>query len=83
MTNKFDGFTIYAIHKDGAAPLINCNPKTLNKESWLTKMGDKNIKKETKKPKKTDKATSPSLISPSQRPIAVQPELIKKEKKNK
>lgn len=46
-------------------------------------MGDKNIKKETKKPKKNDKKASASVVAPSQRPIMVQPMLIKKEKKIK
>lgn len=46
-------------------------------------MGDKNIKKETKKPKKSDKKPSASISSTVLRPVAAQPELIKKEKKNK
>lgn len=43
-------------------------------------MADKNIKKETKKMKKSDK--KPSVPS-APRPIMVQPELIKKEKKSR
>lgn len=43
-------------------------------------MGDKNIKKETKKKKKSDKKPSATLISSVLEPVAVQPELIKKEK---
>ncbi|MEG1862897.1 MAG: hypothetical protein RR198_04750 [Oscillospiraceae bacterium] len=46
-------------------------------------MGDKNIKKEAKKPKKTDKKASTVLSSAAERPVVVQPELIKKEKKVK
>ncbi|MEG0306019.1 MAG: hypothetical protein RR576_10455 [Oscillospiraceae bacterium] len=46
-------------------------------------MGDRNIKKETKKPKKSDKKATATLSSSTPRPIAVQPELIKKEKKLK
>lgn len=46
-------------------------------------MGDRNIKKETKKPKKSDKVASASITSSTARPIAPQPELIKKEKKKK
>ena len=42
-------------------------------------MGDKNIKKETKKKKKTDIKIPVLSITP--RAVAVQPELIKKEKK--
>lgn len=44
-------------------------------------MGDKNIKKETKKPKKSDKAAAVAFSSSSARPVPMQPELIKKEKK--
>ena len=47
------------------------------------KMGDKSIKKETKKPKKSDKKPSTTLASSVLRPVATQPELIKKEKKHK
>ncbi|MEG1835370.1 MAG: hypothetical protein RR914_06800 [Oscillospiraceae bacterium] len=43
-------------------------------------MGDRNIKKETKKPKKSSKTSSSFSVD---RPVAVQPELIKKEKKSK
>lgn len=43
-------------------------------------MGDKNIKKETKKPKKS--AISSAAPSAS-RPVMMQPELIKKDKKLK
>lgn len=43
-------------------------------------MADRNIKKETKKPKKSDK--KPAALS-SDRPVMMQPELIKKEKKYK
>lgn len=46
-------------------------------------MADKNIKKEAKKPKKTDKKVAAPMLSSTPRPIMVQPELIKKEKKNK
>lgn len=46
-------------------------------------MGDKNIKKETKKPKKSDKKATASAMSGVPRPVAVQPELIKKERKKK
>ncbi|MEG0304788.1 MAG: hypothetical protein RR764_10210 [Oscillospiraceae bacterium] len=46
-------------------------------------MGDRNIKKETKKPKKSDKKPSSASVSTTPRPIAVQPVLIKKEKKIK
>lgn len=46
-------------------------------------MGDRNIKKETKKPKKSDKKTSDTLVSSTPKPIITQPELIKKEKKQK
>lgn len=45
-------------------------------------MADKNIRKETKKKKKADKSTSTTTYS-APRPAIVQPELIKKEKKNK
>ncbi|MEG2396416.1 MAG: hypothetical protein RSB11_05205 [Oscillospiraceae bacterium] len=44
-------------------------------------MGDRNIKKEAKKPKKSSKTSSSSFSV--DRPVAVQPELIKKEKKSK
>ncbi|MEG0833670.1 MAG: hypothetical protein RR058_05485 [Oscillospiraceae bacterium] len=46
-------------------------------------MGDKSIKKEVKKMKKSDKKPSISSTSPISRPAAVQPELVKKEKKFK
>lgn len=45
-------------------------------------MGDRNIKKETKKPKKTDKK-APAFTATTDRPVVVQPELIKKPKKIK
>jgi len=44
-------------------------------------MGDRNIKKEVKKPKKS--AIKTPTISTTIRPAAVQPELIRKEKKTK
>ncbi len=46
-------------------------------------MADKNIKKETKKPKKSDKKPSVTFASSTPRPVAPQPELIKKVKKGK
>ncbi|MEG2435851.1 MAG: hypothetical protein RSB47_05920 [Ruthenibacterium sp.] len=45
-------------------------------------MGDRNIKKEAKKPKKSDK--NATVFTPTaERPVVVQPELIKKAKKIK
>lgn len=46
-------------------------------------MADRNIRKETKKPKKSDKQPTASTMSSTPRPVMTQPELIKKEKKNK
>jgi len=46
-------------------------------------MGDKNIKKEVKKMKKSDIKPSATSVSSALRPVATQPELIKKEKKRK
>ncbi|MEG1926147.1 MAG: hypothetical protein RR415_10425 [Ruthenibacterium sp.] len=46
-------------------------------------MGDRNIKKETKKPKKSDKNSTATFTSVTERPVIVQPELIKKAKKIK
>ncbi|MEG1875310.1 MAG: hypothetical protein RR022_03575 [Angelakisella sp.] len=46
-------------------------------------MADRNIKKETKKPKKSDKKSSDTIASSTPRPVVMQPELIKKEKKFK
>lgn len=46
-------------------------------------MADKNIKKEAKKPKKSDKLQSSAASSFAPRPVVVQPQLIKKEKKIK
>jgi hypothetical protein len=43
-------------------------------------MANKNIRKEIKKPKKSAKAPSASAVA---KPIMIQPELIKKEKKPK
>ncbi|MEG1971674.1 MAG: hypothetical protein RR315_00845 [Oscillospiraceae bacterium] len=45
-------------------------------------MGEKNIKKEVKKPKKSDKKSSTPDFA-VERPVVVQPTLIKKEKKTK
>ena len=47
------------------------------------KIGDKSIKKETKKKKKSDIKPSATLVSSALRPVATQPELIKKVKKHK
>ncbi|MEG0912782.1 MAG: hypothetical protein RSA97_08130 [Oscillospiraceae bacterium] len=46
-------------------------------------MGDRNIKKEAKKMKKSDKKTADTSAVTTPRPVMVQPELIKKEKKQK
>ncbi|MEG1743204.1 MAG: hypothetical protein RR246_03460 [Clostridia bacterium] len=46
-------------------------------------MGDKSIKKETKQPKKSSKKSSAASTSSVLKPVASQPELIKKERKIK
>ncbi|MEG2073359.1 MAG: hypothetical protein RRY54_01190 [Angelakisella sp.] len=46
-------------------------------------MADRNIKKETKKPKKSDKKVNDNAVSSADRPVMMQPELIKKEKNRK
>ena len=52
--------------------------KIFNKKG-VKKMGDRSIKKETKKKKKSDVKVSTAFST--SRPVMVQPELIKKEKK--
>lgn len=46
-------------------------------------MGDKSIKKEAKKPKKSDKKALTTAVPSAVKPMATQPELIKKAKKIK
>ena len=46
-------------------------------------MGDRSIKKETKKKKKADAKPSASSSSTGIKSAAIEPELIKKEKKHK
>ncbi|MEG0897586.1 MAG: hypothetical protein RSF73_08595, partial [Ruthenibacterium sp.] len=60
---------------------IKPNIHTLRK--LVIKMGDRNIKKEAKKPKKSDKNSTATFTSVTERPVIVQPELIKKAKKIK
>ncbi|MEG2420706.1 MAG: hypothetical protein RSB55_04080 [Oscillospiraceae bacterium] len=45
-------------------------------------MADKNIRKEVKKPKKSDKKVADN-VTLTPRPVMMQPELIKKEKKQR
>lgn len=49
----------------------------------VNSMGEKNIKKEAKKMKKSDKNSSASVAPLAQGGLAVQPQLIKKERKKK